>query len=102
MTTGEIFLTIFIAIIILIIIGFIIFRFFIAHRGSSVGEVCNSDDDCLAGLYCGGGNQCVVGSSGKKQGASCTANANCEVGLLCALDPTNMTGTCQPVLRTGF
>ena len=97
MTTGEFFLTVLITIIILAIVIFIIWRFVVSHRASETGQFCNTDDDCVAGNYCGGGNVCVRGSSGKKQGAICTVSTDCEVGLACAQNTDGMN-RCTPVL----
>lgn len=87
-TIGQALFALIIFIIILAVVGFIIWRFVIEHEARIAGQFCNIDDDCAAGHYCGGGNQCVQGVSGGTEGAICTRNADCEVGLRCKGDET--------------
>lgn len=94
MTSGEFFLTVLLTIVILVIIAYIIWRFFFVHNGNKTGEFCTTDDDCVAGNYCGGGTtggQCVAGKAGKKEGTICVRNAECEVGLLCGQDASGVS-----------
>lgn len=96
MTTGEFFLTVLITIIILGILIYIIWRFAVEHRGSQTGQICQVDDNCVAGNYCGGDNVCVQGSSGGKVGSVCLTNSSCEVGSICVQN-TDGTNRCTIV-----
>ncbi len=82
MNTGDAIGLIFIIIIIIIVVGIVLWRHFF-DRGSPAGGPCNSNQDCDAGLYCGGGNICVTGEHGKSEGAICNQNSDCIVGLAC-------------------
>ncbi len=82
-------------IIIIVIVSFFIWRFLVEHKGRLPGEFCNIDDECAAGQYCGGGNQCTPGVSGGTIGAICLANSDCQVGLLCK--GTSSLMSCQRI-----
>ena len=99
MTSGEFFLTVLITIIILGVLVFVAWRFYVSHRLSQTGHPCQTNDDCVAGNYCGGDNVCVAGTSGGKIGSVCFTNSSCEVGSICDqhMDGVNR---CAPLLQT--
>jgi pimeloyl-ACP methyl ester carboxylesterase len=91
--------------------------------GAGIGEACNPDTTCRAGLTCKDGvcaatgttangspcqvgDECASGNCGPKRtcdpggsgaaGASCSGDADCGKGLRCAFDGTTMFPHCLP------
>ena len=96
LSNWEIFVLVIIIIFVLILIIYIIFSFF-EHRTNIVGEICLKDNDCGSGLYCSGENKCHPGIEGKKTGAICVINSECQVNSLCIPDENNIS-RCTPVV----
>jgi hypothetical protein len=61
------------------------------------GAPCQISDECVAGLYCGGG-KCLAEGDGK-EGDGCDDDADCKSGLRCAFVSLSAI-TCQPQGKT--
>lgn len=82
-SSGEIIAVVVIVIIFVVIVGLLIWWLLVRKPTTPATTFCSSDSECGSGFYCGGGGICVKGTSGKTLGQTCTADHQCEVGLLC-------------------
>jgi len=82
-SSGEIIAVVVIVIIFVVIVGLLIWWFLVRKPTTPATAFCSSNSDCGSGFYCGGGGICVKGTSGKTKGQTCTADHQCDVGLLC-------------------
>lgn len=58
--------------------------------GASIGEACDGDSDCRAGLACADGGACQP-TGDAPEGTPCTTSGECGEGLSCGL-----TAQCEP------
>lgn len=85
-SSGEIIAVVVIVIIFVVIVGLLIWWLLVRKTttpSTPLAFTCSSNSDCGSGFYCGGGGICVKGTSGKTLGQTCTADHQCDVGLLC-------------------
>jgi Dickkopf N-terminal cysteine-rich region len=82
-SSGEIIAVVVIIIIFVVIVGLLIWWLLVRKPTTPATTFCSSNSECGSGFYCGGGGICVKGTSGKTIGQICTADHQCDVGLLC-------------------
>jgi Dickkopf N-terminal cysteine-rich region len=82
-SSGEIIAVVVIIIIFVVIVGLLIWWLLVRKPTTPATTFCSSNSECGSGFYCGGGGICVKGTSGKTIGQTCTADHQCDVGLLC-------------------